>query len=180
MSNAHHDELREILGTDDAAVAAMLAQHKEHRNREIDHQARNLSVGVAQGLQKKSRISATTFAGALATAAAAVVVMISFNPTQQQNVEAVPAPPVLTNRVAASTAPVVPASAPSVVETQQPTRIRKAVSVAAVTDEVILEQEAESQLVALLADAVTDETVWTITNEDVDKILQENSNDNGL
>lgn len=180
MSNAHHDELREILGTDDAPVAAMLAQHKEHRNREIDHQARNLSVGVAQRLQKKSRISATTVAGALATAAAAVVVMISFNPTQQQNVEAVPAPLVSTNRAAASTAPVVPASAPFVVESQQPTRFRKAVSVAAVTDEVILELEAESQLVALLADAVTDETVWTITNEDIDMILQENSNDNGL
>ncbi len=180
MNNAHHDELREILGTDDAAVAAMLTQHKEQRNREVDHQARNLSVRVAQRLQKKSRISTTTFAGAIAASAAAVVIMISLSPTQQQHVDKAQAPQVSANRVAASTASVVPASAPSVVESQQPTRFRKAATGATVSDEVILEQEAENQLVNLLANAVSDESVWTITNEDVDKILQENSNDNGL
>ena len=180
MNTADHDELREILGTDDAAVAAMLAQHKERRNHEVDHQARNLSIGVAKRLQKKSRISATTFAGALATTAAAVVIMISLNQTGPQLGDSPRAPLVSAPRVTASMAPAKPAFAPAVAESPQPTRIRKASSTATVPDEVILEQEAESQLVALLADAVTDETVWTITNEDVDKILQENSNDNGL
>jgi hypothetical protein len=180
MNTADHDELREILGTDDAAVAAMLAQHKERRNHEVDHQARNLSVGVAQRLQKKSRISATTFAGALATTAAAVVIMISLNQTGPQLGDSPRAPLVSAPRVTASMAPAKPASASAVAESPQPTRIRKASSTATMSEEVILEQEAESQLVALLADAVTDETVWTITNEDVDKILQENSNDNGL
>ena len=178
MNTAHHDELREILGTEDAAVAAKLAQHKERRNYEVDHQARNLSVGVAKRLQKKSRTGSRTFGAALVTSAAAVVVtVLTLNTTQQETAEP---PQVSAPRVAASMAPAKPAFAPAVAESRQPTRIRKVSSTATMSEEVILEQEAESQLVALLADAVTDETVWTITNEDVDKILQENSNDNGL
>jgi len=180
MNTAHHDELREILGTDDAAVAAMLAQHKERRNHEVDHQARNLSVGVAKRLQKKSRTSNTTLAGALAASAAAVVIMISLNQTGPQLGNSPRAPLVSAPRVAASIAPAKPASASAAAESQQRTRIRKASSTATVPDEVILEQEAENQLVNLLANAITDETAWTITNEDVDKILKENSNDNGL
>jgi hypothetical protein len=180
MNTAHHDELREILGTDDAAVTAMLVQHKERRNREVDHQARNLSVGVAQRLQKKNRVGSTAFAGALAASAAAIVVLISLNPTHPQSGETSRVPSSSALPVAASTAPVVSASASAVAQSQQPIRIHRAAQIATVSDEVILEQEAENQLVNLLADAVTDEAAWTITNEDVDMILQENSNDNGL
>lgn len=174
MNTSHRDELREILGADDAA-ASLLAQHKIRRDKEIDHAARNLSVTVAARMQKKHRSGKIGIAGLAIASAAAIAIMISFNPTLEQSKQVAGDSRVST----ATNVNVQDVSAPQLASVSMPTR-SKARRTEIVSDESILVQEAENQLVDLIADAVSDESLYTITNEDVDMILQENNNDNGL
>jgi hypothetical protein len=48
------------------------------------------------------------------------------------------------------------------------------------SDERILEQEAERQVVEFLAATLDEEDTWTVNNNDIDVLLQENGNDAGL
>ena len=80
MSTQQRDELNEILGQDDAHLAALLVQHKVRRDGVIDHQARNLSVHVAKRLQKQ-RPARVYVLGGLATSAAAALVVFALSTT---------------------------------------------------------------------------------------------------
>ncbi|MFN5876605.1 MAG: hypothetical protein ACK45E_10035, partial [Ignavibacteria bacterium] len=57
---------------------------------------------------------------------------------------------------------------------------RAAPRAATPSDERILEQEAERQVVEFLAATLVEEDTWTVNNNDIDRLLQENDNDAGL
>ena len=178
MNKHQRDELNEILGQDDAPLAALLTQHKVRRDRDIDQQARNLSVHVAQGLQAKRPARSYVLAG-LATSAAAALVVFALSTTTET--------PSTDTSATATVASVTtqPTSSPLSAGTNATPNASSSVMrttpwAAAPSDERILEQEAERQVVEFLAATLDEEDTWTVNNNDIDVLLQENGNDAGL
>jgi hypothetical protein len=171
MNKQQRDELNEIL-------AALLTQHKVRRDRDIDQQARNLSVHVAERLQKQ-RPARWYVMGGLATSAAAALVVFAVSTTTETPSTDTSA----TSTVAAVTTQPVssPVSAGTNAAAAASTSIGRAAPRAATpSDERILEQEAERQVVEFLAATLVEEDTWTVNNNDIDRLLQENDNDAGL
>ena len=178
MKTHHQQELREILGNDDALVADLLQQHASRRNDQIDHQARNLSVHVAKGLQKQ-RPARLYVLGGLATSAAVALVVFAVSTTTET--------PSTDTSATATVASVTtqPTSSPHSAGTNATPNASSSVMrttprATAPSDERILEQEAERQVVEFLAATLDEEDTWTVNNNDIDVLLQENGNDAGL
>jgi len=168
MNTHQRDELYEILGQDDAYLAAILSQNKSRRDAEVDHQARNLSVHVAERLHKAT--PRTWYAlGAVATSVAAVLIMMVTmdsthdEPVAQVRVEVAP-------RIVQQQA--TPPAKSDAYKQIAPKRIQQVADY--VPDEQLLEQEAEQQVVEYLAFAVGDDGTWSVKNSDIDMLLQEN------
>lgn len=178
MNTRHQQELREILGTDDAVVADLLQKHTSRRNDQIDHQARNLSVHVAQRLHKKRPGRSFILAGLATSAAAALVVLALSTTTQTTSTDTRATQTVATVETQPTQTPTLAATTTGVDASTSANRI--VARTAAPSDERILEQEAEQQVVEFLASALVDEDTWSVDNQDIDRLLQENGNDAGL
>lgn len=179
MKQSLQNELRDILGEHDEDIIDALVSHKQRRDEQLDQLARNTSVRVSNRLEHATKSANGWVWGSLTTVlAASVAVFIQLQDTTPvQNSTAVPV--VATQNVPEVKHQVQSSAALTVASRVVPTATRVDGS-KSVTDEIILEQEVEQQFVDLLAEAVTDETLWTVSNDDVDKILQEYVNEQGL
>lgn len=179
-----NDELLDILGREDASVAELLTGHAQRTQNTVDNAARNISVGVADRLQpRRTRLGGYLLGGVLTSAAAvalffnSVSVPSSLGPSVPSSLR-----PSVPAAFSASTRPSVPSSLRpsvphrSIVSTRPSVPHLKSYA----SNEAILEQEAEQQVVEFLAAVVSDEATWTLNNADLDRILQEKAHDNGL
>lgn len=178
MNTRHQQELREILGNDDALVADLLLQHASRRNDQVDHQARNLSVHVAKRLQKQRPARLYVLGGLATTAAAALVVFALSTTTPTTSTDTRAKSTVANVETQRTQTPTLAATITGVGASTSANRI--VARTAAPSDERILEQEAEQQVVEFLASALVDEDTWSVDNQDIDRLLQENGNDAGL
>lgn len=178
MNTHQQQELVEILGYKDAPVADLLQQHTTRRNELIDRQARNLSVHVAQRLQKKRPTRGYILAGIATSAAAALVVFALSSTTPSTSIDTYATPTVATVTTQPTQVPTPEEKEAGVAASTSSGR--RAVRTIAPSEERILEQEAEQQVVEFLASALVDEDTWSVNSQDIDLLLQENGNDSGL
>lgn len=175
MKQSLADELREMLSDEDGHVVDLLIDNKQRRTAEVDHLARNTSVKVA-GRTKPAGLT-PWLVGALATSAAAIVVVFTqFEPAGDAGVAMVR--PTTTTSQRGELQPVTAQTTAMDTKTAGPRRVQSSATVLSV--DVLLEREAEQQFVDMLADAITDEATWSVSGDDVDRIIQERTDEDGI
>ncbi|MEY2719019.1 MAG: hypothetical protein RLZZ273_385 [Bacteroidota bacterium] len=177
MKQSLADELREVLSDQDKQVVDLLMENKKRHIAEVDHLARNTSVKVAGRGKTSDAGRAPWLLGAIAASAAAIVVVFTqINHVGDIAVTTGPPTATVPQRIKQTTT----GEASSATDTRAAAPAGRQVSAATLAVDVILEREAEQQFVDMLADAMTDEATWSVTSDDVDKIIEESTNEDGI